>query len=131
MKERYPSRGEVLGGLLANAAGPGEGTRCVWCDSPIMHGALPECIAALRKRAEKLESFKVAHDEITGNGWLERAHAVAREEPGRLGANVWHIAVERAERLGACLKGLEKIVARSDSVIARNIAAATIAEVKK
>jgi hypothetical protein len=64
---------------------------------------------AAEAKLKKAEAFEVAYNSISGNGWLQRAHAL----PGRLGSDVWHNAVERAERFGAAearVKTLEKVL---------------------
>ena len=64
---------------------------------------------AAEEKLKKAEAFEVAYNSISGNGWLQRAHAL----PGRLGSDVWHNAVERAERFGAAearVKTLEKVL---------------------
>src|ERR1035441_10056050 len=61
---------------------------------------------AAEAKLKKAEAFEVAYNSISGNGWLQRAHAL----PGRLGSDVWHNAVERAERLGAAEARAAKLV---------------------
>ena len=58
--------------------------------------------AALEARArdnaiDSNRTKAVAWDAITGDGWAERAQAVAARAQARIGRNIWHIAVELAE----------------------------------
>ena len=88
------------------------------------HPHLDSAVAALRQLAKlvaELEPKANAYDSTHRNGWLDRAHAVARiaaeQDARHYGRDVWHIAVERAENLPAAEAQRDRLTAGRDKAM--------------
>lgn len=85
------------------------------------YGAVSRALDAATERAEKAEGKALAYDDLHRGDWLERAHALAQKDARDAGRNVWHIAVERAEKAEADVRQVNEAADAACEMYARRV----------